>query len=626
MKKHFILFITSALLFSCSAQKDITKGDKNFKDNYYKEAIWYYEKALDNPKLVDHKNTINRKLAESYIGLFNYKRASNYYENYFDSAPNPQAIDYFNYAQCLRSLGKVSEAKEVMREYSKATDDPEAKEYARIVFAWVEESDNGGPFILKKTNIDIGSRFSGMHLRDNFMYYSTPAEEEYSDFTAFYEIVKSKQKTDVSFNIGKKLKGIENNNYYNGSVGFNKNKETIYYTTSLSQKIDNNNPSYGNIYFGVDLQSIMSAKFDGEEYIDSKKLDICDEKFSYAHSYITKDGKSMYFASDMPGGYGGFDIYISMFENEKWSEPKNLGPQVNTIQNEMFPFFNNNELYFSSFGHIGFGGSDIFLSKEKNGVYSQAENLGRPINSQYNDLGLIFIDDANKKGYLATNRNNKSGKDEIFYISKLDPDKVKIFTDLPQEELEKTVPLELWKKYGNTYKFVDSKTAEKEGTEFSMEKGITYKVKAIVKDQENIVNDEVKINPENRIASANLKVEWKLPEVKEEVLTSLDTYIERYKANPKDDAAFKDYIKSIKLESGVYVVNGVFSSFSNSINTLIATKDDFGMKSTTIRYNKKRKHYYVMLYIGKDKKKAFSNLKALRAKNYFKEAWLYFVK
>ena len=117
-----------------------------------------------------------------------------------------------------------------------------------------------------------------------------------------------------------------------------------------------------------------------------------------------------------------------------------------------------------------------------------------------------------------------------------------------------------------------------------------------------------------------------MPEVKQEVLDSLDYFIAQYKKNYKSDDSFKNYVKSIKLEKGVYVVNGVFSSFNNAINTLIATKDDFGMKSTTIRYNSKQNYYYVMLYIGEEKVEAFSNLKALRSKNYFKEAWLFYVK
>ena len=129
------------------------------------------------------------------------------------------------------------------------------------------------------------------------------------------------------------------------------------------------------------------------------------------HPTISNDGLIMYFISDMPGGYGGTDIYVSKFDGRLWSVPENMGSEVNTKGNEMFPFLHNNDvLYFSSNGLGGLGGLDIYkfdLSSRK------LNNIGYPLNSEKDDFGLIINAEGNQ-GFIASNRNSQNGMDNIY--------------------------------------------------------------------------------------------------------------------------------------------------------------------------------------------------------------------
>jgi tetratricopeptide (TPR) repeat protein len=137
------------------------------------------------------------------------------------------------------------------------------------------------------------------------------------------------------------------------------------------------------------------------------------EDYSVSNPTINKDGTILYFTSDMKGGLGGKDLYKSENINGKWTKPKNLGEGINTLHDEEFPFLHDHTLYFSSNGHPGLGGLDIFKSEISNSTFLEVENVGYPLNTNFDDFGIV-IDSLNTHGYFSSNRKEGGYNDDVY--------------------------------------------------------------------------------------------------------------------------------------------------------------------------------------------------------------------
>jgi hypothetical protein len=162
----------------------------------------------------------------------------------------------------------------------------------------------------------------------------------------------------------------------------------------------------------VHKPALFFSLLDGKKWSKPVIIPFVDFKYSYGHPSISRDGKTLYFSSSMPGGQGGDDIYVSQFDGSEWSTPVNLGPEVNSEANDVFPCYYNDMLYFSSNRKESTGGLDIFKCTHKDGAFLKAEKLGDPINSKEDDFGLIFKTD--NVGYFSSNRSSGEGKDDIY--------------------------------------------------------------------------------------------------------------------------------------------------------------------------------------------------------------------
>jgi hypothetical protein len=140
------------------------------------------------------------------------------------------------------------------------------------------------------------------------------------------------------------------------------------------------------------------------------------DEYSVSHPALSTDGKTLYFVSDMPGGLGGKDLYKCILNNSGWSQPRNLGKTINTSTDETSPFIHNsNTLYFASNGHGGFGGYDVFKAVSSNDEFKEVQNLGFPINTRFDDFGLI-LNKEGSHGFFASNRGNGGFNDDIFEV------------------------------------------------------------------------------------------------------------------------------------------------------------------------------------------------------------------
>jgi outer membrane protein OmpA-like peptidoglycan-associated protein len=205
-----------------------------------------------------------------------------------------------------------------------------------------------------------------------------------------------------------------NTKYHEAAVTFSPDNKTMYFTrNNYGKKLKRDSKGINH------LKIYQSQKVDGE-WTKATELAFNSDSYSTGHPALSKDGKKLYFVSDMPGSIGDSDIFVvDVLEDGSFSSPKNLGPEINTEQKEMFPFINDEKLYFSSNGHTGLGGLDIYevTLDEENG-FSEVKNLGKPINSNKDDFSYI-INEETKKGFFASNREGGKGFDDIYSFKHL---------------------------------------------------------------------------------------------------------------------------------------------------------------------------------------------------------------
>lgn len=194
---------------------------------------------------------------------------------------------------------------------------------------------------------------------------------------------------------------------HEGPLTFDRNAEKVYYTRNDIKRKKK----------GAKLKIYESIKTDGH-WSSPKELPFNLDDYETAHPTISADGNTLIFSSNRPGGIGGMDLYVSRLEGDTWSEPQNLGDKINTPKNEIFPFLHaDHTLFFSSNGHIGEGGLDLFYSiLDKSEEYSPPINLGPPFNSSKDDFGII-LDRDKKNGYVSSNRDGGAGEDDIYSFS-----------------------------------------------------------------------------------------------------------------------------------------------------------------------------------------------------------------
>lgn len=202
-----------------------------------------------------------------------------------------------------------------------------------------------------------------------------------------------------------------NSALHEGPVTFNRDYNVMFFTRNNSRRGVQKADASGKVRL-----KIFEARRGPIDWTDLRELPFNSDTFSCMHPSLSADGRTLYFASDRPGGYGGADIWKvdRSADGRSWGEPENLGPLVNTAANEVFPFIHvSGTLFFASNGHNTLGGLDLFFyDKDDNGEYA-VTNLGEPFNSPEDDLGLILEDDGTR-GFFASSRDKGFGKDDIW--------------------------------------------------------------------------------------------------------------------------------------------------------------------------------------------------------------------
>lgn len=241
-----------------------------------------------------------------------------------------------------------------------------------------------------------------------------------------YEASDDKGLFDIYFIETTKISGTGNAKLFSknlttklndGPVSFNRNRDTIFYSRNINENLKENGMSGSANKLGI-----FSAHLIGSEWVKIREFRLNNEWFNITTPCLSPDGSRLFFASDKAGGYGGSDIYYCQYEKGYWNDPVNLGEEINTPGNESYPFINlSDEIFFSSDGHPGLGGKDIFFSRMVGNSWLTPVLLSAPVNSPSDDFGFIS-DPATGQGYFASNRGKsidiysfKSNFPQIFY-------------------------------------------------------------------------------------------------------------------------------------------------------------------------------------------------------------------
>ncbi len=375
-------------------------AERDFNNEAYSSAIDRYERILSKS---DTLPFLANRLAESYFKIKNPTDSEFWYQKLYKKDLLTSS-DLNNYAEVLKINEKYDEALRInKRNSSEFTPQLIQKLKSDSLRYEVTLSNiNSESSDMSPSYIDGQIIFASARRKTLFNRTNRRNEEPYLDL--FCANVKTDGSLDTVMIYGSRI----NTKYHESSVTYSKSEDAIYYTTNYSSVKEFDKDKINN------LRIVRSKKTD-KGWSEFEVLSFNNPMFSYAHPSISDDGSQLYFSSNMPNGFGETDIYVSNKVDGKWSDPINLGKEINTKGNEMFPYlYKNKTLYFSSNAKIGLGGLDIYQSNIKNNTYSKSQNMGYPINSSFDDFGLVFVKNR-FKGFITSNRARKT-KDDIYSI------------------------------------------------------------------------------------------------------------------------------------------------------------------------------------------------------------------
>ncbi len=256
-----------------------------------------------------------------------------------------------------------------------------------------------------------GYEFSPSFYQNGIVYVSFHKNGPIDSNTGkpFFELFYAEMDNQYLPQSGRSFSVTINSQVHEGPVSFSRDNNLMYFTrNNLESGIAKAN-SKGKVTL-----KIYEARRGQLDWEGIKALPFNNDDYSCQHPTLSADGKRLFFSSDMPGGYGGYDLYFVEKKGEDWSKPINLGPDVNTNGNEVFPFLHEfGTLFFSTNGRGGEGGLDIFMIDISSNEWGPLTNLGTPLNSATDDLGFI-INSAATRGYFASDRPGGSGGDDIY--------------------------------------------------------------------------------------------------------------------------------------------------------------------------------------------------------------------
>ncbi len=404
MIRFVVLAFTGMMLGSC-ASLYLKSGKQAYDDLKYQDAIYFLDKGVSKKDEADAR----RKLAESYLKVNNFEESSRNYDLTTTYTDNKDS-DRINHVKALMGVERYSDAKTILEGIlSRDAGNGVAKELLQSCKDISRLKSDSLLYMIEPVNLPTSSPVYAAYPYNGGLIFSSPTgkgeQDPYTD--QVYSNLFFSKKEGASWSNPAPLDGV-NGVYHDAVAAVSPTGQTMVFTRSFQL---NGGALAGNDQRVSTTQLYMSKLGADGNWEKATLIPFCDSKYMFAHPAFSPDGKTMYFSSDMPGGFGEMDIWESKLSENNWGTPKNLGGDINTKSNEVFPTVKGaEELYFSSAGHQSLGGLDVLVSSLRNGMWERPEHVSYPINSSGDDFSMAWNPDG-KGGYFTSDRY---GADKIY--------------------------------------------------------------------------------------------------------------------------------------------------------------------------------------------------------------------
>lgn len=422
MKRIYFIIIVFSIQFITAQEQDLQRAKRFFERTFYSEAIPLYESVIQGNRSIE----VVKNLADCYYYTNDYENAQRQYR--FLMSRFKMGLEeeyYFRYSQTLKATGDYEESNAVIREYLISSNDKDG------LTNFEKENKNlenvtaiGNRFEIKNLALNTAnSEFGAVKQRQNLVFSGVKKKAGLFDKTykwnneLYLDLLTIRiENRNSSDSIVNYFSDELNTSLHEANAVFTKDGKTVYFTRNNYKKGKRakNSNKISNL-------QIFKAELINNKWTFVVSLPFNSDDYSTEHPALSNDEKTLYFASDMPGTLGSFDIFSVSINGVDYGTPKNLGNTINTPKKEQFPFVSkDNKLYFSSNGHTGYGSLDVFVSEIDNNSFSKPLNIGLPVNSGFDDFSFT-IDSDSKEGYFSSNRPGGKGNDDIYELKEIKP-------------------------------------------------------------------------------------------------------------------------------------------------------------------------------------------------------------
>jgi flagellar motor protein MotB len=485
MKNYILFCITIVSAFSSNSfaqQGKIISGDKKYDNYAYIDAIKTYERLAEKGY---KSEDMFKKLGNSYYFNSEFDKAAKWYGELFAMNTEVEPEYYYRYAQSLKSTGDLTKANQMLDLFNqKLKNDNRGKLYKENRNYLDEIKANSGRYKIEDAGINSKYSDYGTSFYQNKIIFASARDtgnfnQRIHKWTGehFTNLYQSDIDQDFNPNAPKKFKSKINTKFHESTPVFTKDGKTVYFTRNNYFE-----GKKGKDENKITLVKIYKASLNNNEWGNIIELPFNSNNYSTAHPTLSPDEKTLYFATDMPGTFGQSDIYkVSINDNGEFGPPENLGSGINTEGKETFPYVTDeNEIYFSSDGHPGLGGLDVFVGKLNEKGVSNIQNVGADINSPKDDFAYI-IDTKSRRGFFTSNKDGNMGSDDIYKF--LEKRKLyciqELYGVITDKETGEVLPNTKLTLYDSKYEIIATNSSDQSGNyNFPVECGMSYFIRA----------------------------------------------------------------------------------------------------------------------------------------------------
>ena len=387
----------------------LKKANQYFELYRFAKAIPLYQKVIEKGSEAK-RNEATVKIADCYRLINNPQEARSWYARAVENIASAP-INYLYLGKAWCELENYTEAKAAFEKYRQLVpDDPKGSLYVKYC-DWANENKKVGFTVTEiKNEESLNSQWSDfcpVIYKDGIVFTSDRVSDTKTDLTYkwtdndYLDLYVSNPKYYKDFwsdmTLPKNLNNGYEQSYHDGPAVFSADGNMVVITRTDRKNVKTSKDKVKTHVVKLFYADVVNGK--EPKFIP---FFLNSDDYSVAHPTLSPDAKTMIFSSDKPGGSGESDLYMCKWENDTWADAVNLGEKINTMGNEEFPtLVNDTILLFASDGHPGFGGLDIFISYKKGDEWSEPKNLMKPINSSYDDFGILMFNDL-KTGYFSS--------------------------------------------------------------------------------------------------------------------------------------------------------------------------------------------------------------------------------